>query len=117
MRAALRAHALAFWSQNALQTNDVVLTREAVDELASYMRERLELRPVGFRPVAVEMGSKMGTRASRASWAGTSSKPAMRRCPISSKRTGPRCFCLVGTTAMHRGSRNSKARYRTRFPL
>ena len=42
---------LAFWSQNALQTNDVVLTREAVDELASYMRERLELRPVGFRPV------------------------------------------------------------------
>ena len=49
---------LAFWSQNALQTNDVVLTREAVDELASYMRERLELRPVGFRPVAVEMGSK-----------------------------------------------------------
>ena len=49
---------LAFWAQNALQTNDVVLTREAVDELASYMRERLELRPVGFRPVAVEMGSK-----------------------------------------------------------
>ena len=46
---------LAFWSQNALQTNDVVLTREAVDELASYMRERLELRPVGFRPVAVEI--------------------------------------------------------------
>jgi hypothetical protein len=42
---------LAFWAQNALQTNDVVLTREAVDELASYMRERLELRPVGFRPV------------------------------------------------------------------
>ena len=54
---------LAFWSQNALQTNDVVLTREAVDELASYMRERLELRPVGFRPVAVEMGSK--TRLAR----------------------------------------------------
>ena len=48
---------LAFWAQNALQTNDVVLTREAVDELASYMRERLELRPVGFRPVAVEMGT------------------------------------------------------------
>ena len=46
---------LAFWAQNALQTNDVVLTREAVDELASYMRERLELRPVGFRSVAVEM--------------------------------------------------------------
>ena len=46
---------LAFWAQNALQTNDVVLTREAVDELASYMRERLELRPVGFRPVAVEI--------------------------------------------------------------
>ena len=49
---------LAFWAQNALGSNDVVLTREAVDELASYMRERLELRPVGFRPVAVEMGSK-----------------------------------------------------------
>ena len=48
---------LAFWAQNALQTNDVVLTREAVDELASYMSERLELRPVGFRPVAVEMGA------------------------------------------------------------
>jgi len=48
---------LAFWSQNALQTNDVVLTREAVDELASYMRERLELRPVGFRGIAVEMGT------------------------------------------------------------
>ena len=48
---------LAFWAQNALQTNDVVLTREAVDELASYMRERLELRPVGFRAVAVEMGT------------------------------------------------------------
>jgi hypothetical protein len=44
---------LAFWAQNALNSNDVVLTREAVDELASYMRERLELRPVGFRPVAV----------------------------------------------------------------
>ena len=44
---------LAFWSQNALSSNDVVLTREAVDELASYMRERLELRPVGFRPAAV----------------------------------------------------------------
>ena len=42
---------LAFWSQNALSSNDIVLTREAVDELASYMRERLELRPVGFRPV------------------------------------------------------------------
>ena len=49
---------LAFWAQNAFQTNDVVLTREAVDELASYMRERLELRPVGFRGIAVEMGSK-----------------------------------------------------------
>ena len=48
---------LAFWAQNALQTNDVVLTREAVDELASYMRERLELRPVGFRGIAVEMGT------------------------------------------------------------
>ncbi len=48
---------LAFWAQNALQMNDVLLTREAVDELASYMRERLELRPVGFRPVAVEMGA------------------------------------------------------------
>jgi len=48
---------LAFWSQNALGSNDVVLTREAVDELASYMRERLELRPVGFRGIAVEMGA------------------------------------------------------------
>ena len=48
---------LAFWAQNGLQTNDVVLTREAVDELASYMRERLELRPVGFRGIAVEMGT------------------------------------------------------------
>ena len=48
---------LAFWAQNALQTNDVVLTREAVDELASYMKERLELRPVGFRGIAVEMGA------------------------------------------------------------
>ena len=46
---------LAFWAQNALQTNDVVLTREAVDELSAYVKERLELRPVGFRPIAVEI--------------------------------------------------------------
>jgi hypothetical protein len=40
---------LAFWSQNAMDSSNVIWTREAVAELASYARERLKLRPVETR--------------------------------------------------------------------
>ena len=44
---------LAFLSQNALGSSSVIWTREAVAELASYARERLELRPVETRRPAL----------------------------------------------------------------
>ena len=75
-----------------------------------HMRERLELRPVGFRPVAVEMGRRLAFLGRDVVEAGGAAMPDI----IEAYR--PTLLLVVGTTAMHSGSRSSGHSPRPRLP-